>query len=255
MKTLIIIPAFNEASNLPHVLPQVREAAPAADIVVVDDHSADATGRITRDFGAQSIRLPNNLGYGGAVQTGFRYGAQRGYDFGVMMDADGQHDPTCIPALLQPVCDGLCDVAVGSRFTGDMTYQASWVRRLGMRLFAGIASALTGQRVTDATSGFQAMNGEVMAFFAEENYPSDYPDADTLIMLHYAGFRVREVPVTMHERISGKSMHSSLKAIYYIVKMLLSIVIVFFRYRTSAGMRRFPAAEHSQISTEQAGRS
>lgn len=253
MKTLIIIPAFNEADNLPHVLPLVRRAAPAVDILVIDDHSADATGRVARRHGAQVIRLPNNLGYGGAVQTGFRYGAQRGYDFGVMMDADGQHDPTCIPALLQPVRDGVCDVAVGSRFTGDMTYQASWVRRLGMRFFAGIASALTGQPVTDATSGFQAMNGEVMAFFAEENYPSDYPDADTLIMLHYAGFRVQEVPVTMHERISGKSMHSSFKALYYIVKMTLSIAIVFFRYRTKAGALRFGAGDQPHLTPDQAG--
>ena len=119
-----------------------------------------------------------------------------------------------------------------------MTYQASGIRRLGMRFFAAIASSLTGRRVTDATSGFQAMTGEVMAFFAEENYPSDYPDADTLIMLHYAGFRVQEVPVTMHDRISGKSMHNSIKSLYYIVKMLLSITIVFFRYRTRAGAAR-----------------
>ncbi len=130
-------------------------------------------------------------------------------------------------------------MVVGSRFAGEMTYHASWVRRLGMRLFAGIANYLTGRQVTDATSGFQAMTGEVMTFLSVEDYPSDYPDADTLIMLHYAGFRVQEIPVTMHERISGVSMHGSiLKNLYYIPKMLLSMAIVYFRYRTFTGAQR-----------------
>ncbi|NOX62636.1 MAG: glycosyltransferase family 2 protein [Chloroflexi bacterium] len=238
MSVLIIIPAYNEAKNLPHVLPRVRQVAPLADILVVDDHSSDRTAQVARRLGARVLSLPNNLGYGGAVQTGFRYAAQHGYDYGVMMDADGQHDPACIPNLLAPVQRGECDVVVGSRFTGEMTYEASWVRRVGMKFFAWIVRLITGRPVTDATSGFQAMTGEVMAFFAEENYPSDYPDADTLIMLHFAGFRVQETPVTMHERISGRSMHSSLKSVYYIAKMTLSIAIVYFRYRTHAGAHR-----------------
>lgn len=236
--TLIIIPAYNEAQNLLHVLPKLRAVVPNADILVVDDHSRDDTAAVARRLGAQVVRLPNNLGYGGAVQTGFRYGTQRRYHFGVMLDADGQHDPASVPALLAPVRSGQCDVVVGSRFTGEMTYHASAVRRLGMRLFAGIVSSLTGRTVTDATSGFQAMTGEVMAFFAEENYPSDYPDADTLVLMHYAGFRVQEAPVIMHDRISGTAMHNSLSAGYYIVKMLLSIGMVFLRYRTKAGALR-----------------
>ncbi|RME80667.1 MAG: glycosyltransferase family 2 protein [Caldilineae bacterium] len=247
MSILVIIPAYNEAENLPHVLPRLRQYLPEADILVVDDHSQDATATVARRLGAKILRLPNNLGYGGAVQTGFRYAAQRGYDYGIMMDADGQHDPASVPDLLAPVLAGSADLALGSRFTGSMTYHASPVRRLGMRLFAFLASLLTGQTITDATSGFQAMTGEVMAFFAEENYPSDYPDADTILMLHYAGFRIREVPVTMHSRLSGKSMHgNSLKALYYIAKMLLSMTIVYFRYRTHAGTVRLrvdPALE------------
>ncbi len=239
MSILIIIPAHNEADNLPHVLPHLREIIPEADILVVDDHSTDATAAIARSLGAQVVRLPNNLGYGGAVQTGFRYGAEFGYDYAVMMDADGQHDPDSVPALLAPVLAGVCDVALGSRFKGRMTYHTSFIRRLGMKLFATITHILTGQEITDATSGFQAMNREVMRFFAEENYPSDYPDADTLIMLHFAGFRVQEEPVVMHERIAGESMHGdSLKSVYYIAKMLLSIFMVYFRYHTQAGALR-----------------
>jgi hypothetical protein len=245
---LIIIPAYNEANNLPHVLPKLNQVMPNADILVVDDHSGDATGDSARRMGATVVRLSNNLGYGGAVQTGFRYGSQHGYDFGVMMDADGQHDPSCVPALLAPLQAGICDVVVGSRFTGEMTYSASFIRRSGMRMFAGIAGHLTKRPVTDATSGFQAMTGEVMAFLAEEDYPSDYPDADTLLMLHYAGFRVQEVPVTMHERISGRSIHGNvLKNFYYIAKMLLSMTIVYFRYRTHAGTRRSQTIEQRLV--------
>jgi len=120
-----------------------------------------------------------------------------------------------------------------------MTYRTSFVRRMGMRMFAAITHAFTGQAITDATSGFQAMNRDVMRFFAEENYPSDYPDADTLIMLHFAGFQVQEVPVVMHDRIAGESMHgNSLKSVYYIAKMLLSIFMVYLRYHTQAGVLR-----------------
>ncbi len=242
---LVIIPAYNEAENLPRVIPALRRALPQADILVVDDHSADGTTQVARDLGARVVRLPNNLGYGGAVQTGFRYGAQQGYRYAVMMDADGQHDPNDAPRLLAPVMAGACDVALGSRFRGGMTYQTSWVRRLGMRAFAFITSTLMGQEITDATSGFQAMNRDVMLFFAEENYPSDFPDADTLIMLHFAGFRVQEVPVVMHERLAGESMHGHvLKNMYYILKMFLSIFMVYLRYRTQAGaLRPRPARE------------
>ncbi len=236
---LIIIPAHNEAENLPHVLPRLKKVMPEANILVIDDHSMDNTAEVAENLGAQVVRLPNNLGYGGAVQTGFRFAAEMGYDFGVMMDADGQHDPDFVPTLLAPVMAGECDVALGSRFKGKMTYQTSFVRRMGMKIFAAITSAMTGQKVTDATSGFQAMNRDVMVFFAEENYPSDYPDADTLIMLHFAGFSVKEVPVVMHERIAGESMHgSSLKSLYYIAKMLLSIFMVTLRYYTQAGALR-----------------
>ena len=239
MSILVIIPAHNEAENLPHVLPNLQKVIPEADILVIDDHSQDDTAGVARKLGALVVRLPNNLGYGGAVQTGFRYGADARYDFAVMMDADGQHDPESVPQLLAPVMAGQCDVALGSRFKGEMTYHVSPVRRMGMKLFAIITRLFTGQEITDATSGFQAMNREVMQFFSEENYPSDYPDADTLIMLYFAGFRVQEVPVIMHERIAGESMHgNSIKSLYYIAKMLLSIFMVYLRYRTKAGALR-----------------
>ena len=239
MSILVIVPAHNEAEDLPHVLPHLKKVIPEADVLVVDDHSSDETAAIARSLGAHVVGLSNNLGYGGAVQTGFRYGSDFGYDYAVMMDADGQHDPESVPALLAPVLAGDCDVALGSRFKGEMTYHTSFVRKMGMKMFAAITHVLTGQEITDATSGFQAMNRDVMRFFGEENYPSDYPDADTLIMLHFAGFRVQEVPVVMHDRIAGESMHgNSLKSVYYIAKMLLSIFMVYLRYHTQAGALR-----------------
>ena len=237
--TLIIMPAHNEASNLPQVLAELRQSVPGMDIVVVDDASHDDTASVALHNGAEVIRLPCNLGYGGAVQTGFRYALERGYQCAVMLDADGQHDPRCIPDLLAPVWAGTVDVAVGSRFLGAVEYQAGWARRAGMALFAAIASRFTGQRVTDPTSGFQVLTAPVLAFFARDNYPADYPDADTLLLLHYAGFTVAEVPVCMRSRLSGISMHSSWKVVYYIFKMFLAIFIVLLRRKTL----RLPASE------------
>jgi len=237
-KRIIIMPAHNEAGNIERVIKELRQAVKGLDIVVIDDFSSDDTAAVAERMGAQVVRLPCNLGYGGAVQTGFRYAVQRGYDYAVMMDADGQHDPRSVPALLEVVESGEADVALGSRFLGRMEYRSSWARRLGMSFFSHLVSAVTHRRFTDATSGLQAMNREVLQFFARDNYPVDYPDADTIILLHYAGFRIKEVPVTMRERLSGESMHASLKPIYYVLKMALAILIVMLRQRTHANAVR-----------------
>jgi len=231
-RSIIIMPAHNEAENIAQVIPEIRAAVTGLDIVVIDDFSDDDTAAVARRLGAQVVRLPFNLGYGGAVQTGFKYAVQHGYDYGVMMDADGQHDPACVPGLLHVVQSGAADVGLGSRFLGHMEYQSSWVRRLGQALFSRLVSSATGQHFTDATSGFQALSREVMEFFARGNYPVDYPDADTIMLLHYSGFRVKEVPVTIRGRIQGESMHGGLKPIYYVLKMTLSMLIVMLRQRT-----------------------
>ena len=229
---LVIIPARNEAGNLPTVLAEVRQWVPDADIVVIDDASTDDTVGVAIEMGAQVLSLPCNLGYGGAVQTGFRFAVERGYDYAILLDADGQHDPRCVVALAAPVLAGDADVAIGSRFLGETSYRATWTRRAGMALFAAIVSRLTGRRVTDPTSGFQALNRRALRFFAKDNYPSDYPDADTLLALHYAGFCVVEVPVCMRDRLSGLSMHGSWRVVYYIFKMLLSILNILLRQKT-----------------------
>ncbi len=236
-RPIVIMPAYNEAENLPRVIAELREVLREADILVVDDCSADETAAVAHRLGAKVVQLPCNLGYGGAVQTGFRYASERGYALGLLMDADGQHDPHSVPALLSVVQTGQADVALGSRFLGRAMYQVPLTRRLGMAFFRKIVDRMGKQRFTDPTSGFQCLSGEVMRFFARDNYPTDYPDADTILLLKYAGFRVKEVPVTIRDRLSGRSMHAGWKPLYYVFKMLLSILVVELRQKTNLNGR------------------
>ncbi len=244
MRRLVIMPAHNEANNIESVLEQIRATGLSLDVLVVDDASTDDTAVRARRKGASVVSLPCNLGYGGAVQTGFLYAVEHGYDVGIMMDADGQHDPQSLPALLRAVEVGGADVALGSRFLGRMEYDAGWARRFGMRVFRSIVRRVTGRPFTDPTSGYQALTREVMEFFARDNYPVDFPDADTLIVLHHAGFKVVEVPVTVKARMSGESMHAGWKPIYYVAKMLLSILIVLLRKQTHTNAVR-PSSHQS----------
>jgi glycosyltransferase involved in cell wall biosynthesis len=226
--TIVIIPAYNEAKRIAAVVAGVSASVPGAVVVVVNDYSRDATAAIARQAGAVVVSHPFNMGYGAAIQTGYKYARDMGYDYLVQLDADGQHDPACIPALLVPVMDGEADIAIGSRFLGN-SYRPPLSRRLGMALFRRIVTLTTGMSVTDTTSGFQAFNRNVIRFFATDIFPVDYPDADMLIMLHRAGFRMTEVPVRMYENSEGKSMHSGLKPLYYMFKMLLSIGVTLMR--------------------------
>jgi glycosyltransferase involved in cell wall biosynthesis len=229
MKTLIvIIPAYNEGNRIAAVIAGVHASVPDAVVVVINDCSRDNTATVARKAGAIVISHPFNMGYGAAIQTGYKYARNRGFDFLVQLDADGQHDPTCIQALLAPVITGKSDISIGSRFLGN-SYRPPLARRLGMALFRRIVSMVTGMSVTDTTSGFQAFNRDVIRFFSTDIFPVDYPDADMLIMLHRAGFRMTEVPVQMFENSEGKSMHTGLKPLYYMFKMLLSICVTLMR--------------------------
>jgi glycosyltransferase involved in cell wall biosynthesis len=181
------------------------------------------------------VSHPFNLGYGVAIQTGYKFALQKNYDFVVQMDGDGQHDPAYIPDLLAPVMAGDTDFALGSRFLGEESYSPSLVRQVGMAIFCRIVSMLIGERITDSTSGFQAFNNRVIGFFTSEVFPCDYPDADMLLTLHRADFRIREVPVRMYASATGKSMHTGLKPLYYIFKMLLSILVTLLRKKEDSG--------------------
>lgn len=225
MRPLVVIPAFNEAAGIGRVLEGIRAVEPRLPVLVVDDGSTDGTAAIARHAGAHVVRLPFNMGYGVALQTGYKYALREGHDCVVQLDGDGQHEPADIPALLGVIARREADVALGSRFLGGGTYRPGILRRIGMGLFGLLAFALTRIRFSDVTSGFQALSGDVLRFFATERYPADYPDADVLIMLQRAGFRAKEVPVRMYPKNGGASMHSGLRPIYYVFKMLLSIAL------------------------------
>jgi glycosyltransferase involved in cell wall biosynthesis len=218
------MPAFNEASRIRRVLQQVRSQV-QGDLLVIDDGSSDDTAAEARHGGARVAVHPVNLGYGAALQTGYRYALRHGYDAVLQLDADGQHDPASIPALLAGLTGA--DVVVGSRFLDAGSYRPPLARRLGMWLFGRVASALCGQRITDPTSGFQAVSREALRFYAHERYPVDYPDADVLAMVVRSGLRLAEVPVRMLASSDGKSMHSGMiKPLYYVFRMSLALALV-----------------------------
>jgi glycosyltransferase involved in cell wall biosynthesis len=231
-RVLIVVPAYNEAQNIGPVIRSVQEVVPAAHILVVDDGSPDATAAVARRAGAMVISLPFNLGYGVALQTGFKYALERDYDYVVQMDADGQHEPKSVLDLIAEVRQGTADVILGSRFLGPSTFKPDFARRMGIVLFRWIVSRVVGQSITDPTSGFQALNRRVLGLYATESYPVDYPDADVLIMVHFAGFRIKEIPVVMYTGAPHrKSMHSGLRPLYYVFKMFLSILVTLMRQR------------------------
>ena len=230
-KILILIPAYNEGPRIGSLVINLRTMYPQYDILVVDDGSCDETAKEAQAAGGRVVSHIYNMGYGVAIQTGYKYALRHGYDFLVQMDGDGQHDPSFIPKLLAPVLAGETDFVLGSRFLDIGGYDPSPARRVGMMFFRKLVSWLIGQRITDSTSGFQAFNRQVIRFFASEVFPCDYPDADMLLTLHRAGFRIEEAAVRMYASVSGKSMHSGLKPLYYMFKMLLSIFVTLLRQK------------------------
>lgn len=229
MKTLVIIPAFNEEERIAAVIGAVGAVLPAAAIVVINDGSSDRTARVAAAAGAKVLSHPFNMGYGVAIQTGYKYALRHAFDELVQIDGDGQHDPASMPQLLAALRSGACDFVIGSRFLSGDSYRPPLLRRLGMAFFRKIVSVVVRQPISDCTSGYQAFNRKVMNFFSSDLFPCDYPDADVLISLHLAGFSIREVPVRMTANASGKSMHSGIKPVYYVFKMLLSISVTLLR--------------------------
>jgi glycosyltransferase involved in cell wall biosynthesis len=228
LKRIAIVPSLNEEATVGRVIDELHAFDPGFDIVVVDDGSTDRTAGIAADRGAHVLRLPFNLGIGGAVQTGYRFAFERGYDVAVQVDGDGQHDPAQLPAILEPVLAGEADLCVGSRFAGPGGYRSSFTRRLGIRLFASIVSAIVRQKVTDTTSGFRAVNRKGIALFAAD-YPHDYPEVETTVMCVKHKLRLREVSVEMRERAGGESSITAFRSIYYMAKVLLAIFVGLFR--------------------------
>jgi hypothetical protein len=228
MKKVAIVPALNEEGSIARVIDEIRAFDPELDVLVIDDGSADGTTDAARAKAAIVLRLPFNLGIGGAVQTGFRYAYEHGYDLVVRVDGDGQHDPAQLQTIVDPVLRGDADICVGSRFVANDGYRSSASRRLGIRVLAWTASRLTGQRVTDPTSGFQAVNRNGIALFAAD-YPHDYPEVEAIVMVEKHRLRLLEVPVAMREREHGRSSITAARSVYYMAKVLLAIFVGSFR--------------------------
>ena len=230
--TLIVLPAYNERARIGGVLHGIRATGLDADILVVDDNSSDGTGIEARARGARVVRHTFNMGYGSALLTGYVYANQNGYKRVVQMDADGQHDPASLRDLLGAL-DAGADVAIGSRYReGGAAPPTSLARWLGSKLFSAVVTWWTGNRITDPTSGYQAMKAKAFAELTHDGFPEDYPDADVLITLSRAGMVLREVPVVMHPRGGGVSMHRGGRAAYYAYKMVLTLSLLPWRRRS-----------------------
>ncbi len=237
-KILIIIPAYNETKTIDHVVREVRSVRrEGCEIVpfVVDDGSKDDTADKARRAGAEALSLPFNLGIGGAVQTGYRWADEQGYDFAVQVDGDGQHDAAYLLGLLEPLLSGRADLCVGSRFTEKADgFRSSRLRRVGIRFFVGLIRLLTGLRCTDPTSGFRAVNRRLIRVYAA-HYPHDFPEPEAIVIARRLGARIVDVPVVMRPRKSGKSTIGKLKSPYYMIKVTGAIVLDMFKDRKVFG--------------------
>jgi glycosyltransferase involved in cell wall biosynthesis len=231
-RTAAIVPAYNEAEAIGRVVEEIHAFDAAIDIVVVDDASTDETAVVAESFGATVLRLPFNVGIGGAVQTGFRFALEEGYQTAVRLDGDGQHDASELGKLLAPLERGEADLVVGSRFVdAGGGYRPPLARRIGIRLFARLVSLLGGERVTDTTSGFLALDRVGIELFAAE-YPHDYPEVEATLVALRSGLRLSQVQVDMRERETGTSSITFVRSLYYIVKVTLALLV--------ASLRRYP---------------
>ncbi|MBQ9347760.1 MAG: glycosyltransferase family 2 protein [Oscillibacter sp.] len=224
MKTLVIIPAWNEEDNLLNTVRDLQENGEKIDLLVVNDCSTDGTAALLRENGIPFLDLPVNLGIGGGVQSGYRYALERGYDIAVQFDGDGQHMGAYLSALLAPIQAGRADYTIGSRFLEGEGFQSSALRRLGIRFLSGLIDALCGVKVLDATSGMRAVNRDLIALFAAD-YPQDYPEPEAILAAGLRGYRVEEVPVRMRERQGGVSSINPVRSVYYMIKVSLALVL------------------------------
>ncbi len=227
MKTLVIIPAFNEAENISNVIKSLKREIPDAHILVINDASTDDTSYIASSTNlAKVIDLPANLGIGGAVQTGFKFAAAGNYDIALQFDGDGQHLASEIKPLINPILEKKADVVIGSRFL-DKNYtgfKSTFTRRIGIHIFGIVNSIIIGQRITDNTSGFRAYNKKAIQFLAK-NYPVDFPEPEAVILLGKNNFKLAEIFTKMKERENGISSISSGDSFYYMIKVLLAVFI------------------------------
>lgn len=228
MKRLIIIPAYNEAESIEKTVNGIREKAPDFDYVVINDCSTDDTRKICEDNHFNVVNLCVNLGIGGAVQTGYIYAKEHGYEVAVQMDGDGQHDVDFIHQMADYLEQNELDLLIGSRFINHEGFQSSFLRRIGICFFSWLIKVCTGKRITDPTSGYRMAGKGAIESFAKE-YPRDYPEPETTVRVLRRGCKVEEIPVVMHERQGGVSSISPIKSVYYMIKVTAGILVEMIR--------------------------
>lgn len=234
-KNLIIVPAYNEAPNIGKVIDQIHHSEVACDVLVIDDGSTDTTAVVAESHGALVLRLPFNLGIGGAVQTGFKYAHVHGYDIAIQIDGDGQHDVAYLPQLINPILLQQIDLVIGSRFlVPSKGFQSTMTRRVGISFFVKLINILTGTVITDPTSGFRAHSKRLIAIFAKY-YPHDFPEPEAIVVAQRAKAKIQEVPVEMRARQGGSSSIGSIKSVYYMLKVTVALVLHMMRRQDLEG--------------------
>ena len=224
MKKLIIIPAYNEEENIERTIKMIEKGTNDFDYVIINDCSKDNTKKICEKNHFNYVDLPINLGIGGAVQTGYKYALNNGYDLAVQVDGDGQHDPQFLEEMAEYLVENKLDMVIGSRFINKEGFQSSGARRLGIKYFTGLIKLLTGKKITDPTSGLRMINKDIIEMFASD-YPKDYPEPESIVAILRRKRKVKEIPVIMKERSGGVSSISAGKSIYYMIKVTLAILI------------------------------
>ena len=228
MRKIIIIPAYNEQLNIEKTIRDIRENAPGFDYVVIDDCSVDETRKICEANGIKVISLPVNLGIGGAVQTGYIYAKESGYDLAVQFDGDGQHNARYLKIMSEAMIEHSADMVIGSRFIENKGFQSSRTRRMGIAFLGLLIRVLTGRKITDPTSGMRMINRELIDLFSEE-YPKDYPEPESVVQILAKKKTVVEIPVIMNGRSGGSSSISAIDSIYYMIKVTIAILIARIR--------------------------
>ncbi|HEQ6344125.1 TPA: glycosyltransferase family 2 protein [Streptococcus pyogenes] len=221
----MIIPAYNESSNIVNTIRTIESDASDFDYIIIDDCSTDNTLAICQKQGFNVISLPINLGIGGAVQTGYRYAQRCGYDVAVQVDGDGQHNPCYLEKMVEVLVQSSVNMVIGSRFITKEGFQSSFARRIGIKYFTWLIALLTGKKITDATSGLRLIDRSLIERFAN-HYPDDYPEPETVVDVLVSHFKVKEIPVVMNERQGGVSSISLTKSVYYMIKVTLAILVV-----------------------------
>lgn len=229
MKVLVIIPAYNEEGNILNTCTNIEKVKSKLDFtldyIVINDGSTDNTASICKENKLPMINLVHNLGIGGGVQTGYKYAFKNNYDIAIQFDGDGQHDAEYIKNLVEPIASGEADMTIGSRYISELSeFKSTAMRQIGIKVLSLILKVMSGKKIYDMTSGFRAVNKDIIKLFAMD-YPNDYPEPETNVVVVKKGYKVKEIPVKMHEREHGKSSITPLKSIYYMIKVSYAMVV------------------------------